>query len=156
MAALKGNKNAVGNKGGRPALFKSPEELQSKIDEYFNGGAHKRTFITLSGPVELAQTTICGLAYFLGFSSRQSLLDYEKNIEFSDIIKTARLRIEMNYEELLLDKSPTGAIFALKNMGWTDKQEIDHTGIPEKIEISVDKTETGETLKKLRNASKTY
>ena len=104
MAAPKGNKNAVGNKGGRPALYKSPEELQSKINEYFNGGAHKRSIVTDAGLFEIPRVTICGLAYFLGFSSRQSLLDYEKNIEFSDIIKTPRLRIEMNYEELLLDQ----------------------------------------------------
>ncbi len=31
----------------------------------------------------------------------------------------------MEYEKRLLDKNPTGAIFALKNFGWTDKQQVD-------------------------------
>jgi len=148
MPAPKGNKNAVGNKGGRPALYKSPEELQSKINEYFNGGAHKRSIVTDAGLFEIPQVTICGLAYFLGFSSRQSLLDYEKNIEYSDIIKKAKLRIEMSYEELLLDKSPTGAIFALKNMGWHDKQELIGGDDDSPIKITFTERKNGDRNKK--------
>ena len=126
MAAAKGNKYAIGNKGGRPGLFASADDLQTKIDEYFNGGANKRKIPIGLTTVEIPYYTICGLAYYLGFSSRQSLLDYEKREEYSDIIKKARLRIEMAYEECLMDKSPTGAIFALKNMGWSDRSEVDH------------------------------
>lgn len=127
-AAAKGNKYAIGNNGGRPRLFASADDLQSKIDEYFNGGANKRKIPIGLTTVEIPYYTICGLAYYLGFSSRQSLLDYEKREEYSDIIKKARLRIEMAYEECLMDKSPTGAIFALKNMGWHDKTETEHSG----------------------------
>lgn len=126
MPAPKGNKNALGNEGGRPALFSSPEELQAKVDAYFNGGANKKEYPTLAGSVEIPIYTISGLAYFLGFTSRQSFYDYENRVEFSDTIKKARLRIEMNYEENLIDKACTGSIFALKNMGWSDKTEIDH------------------------------
>jgi hypothetical protein len=125
MPAPKGNKNALGNDGGRPALFNSPEELQAKIDEYFNGGANQKEYPTLAGSVKIPIYTISGLAYFLGFSARQSFYDYENRVEFSDIIKRARLRIEMNYEENLIDKACTGSIFALKNMGWKDKTETD-------------------------------
>lgn len=126
MSAPKGNKNAIGNNGGRPALFNSSDELQSKIDEYFDGGAHKKKYSTLAGIVEIPIYTICGLAYYLGFSSRSTFYEYENKIEFSDNIKKAKLRIEMSYEETLQEKAPTGAIFALKNMGWSDKSEIDH------------------------------
>jgi hypothetical protein len=126
MGAAKGNKNALGNDGGRPALFNSPEELQLKIDEYFDSGAHKKEYPTLAGTVEISIYTISGLAYFLGFNSRQSFYDYENRLEFSDTIKKARLRIEMTYEENLIDKACTGSIFALKNMGWSDRSEIDH------------------------------
>jgi hypothetical protein len=126
MAAPKGNKNAIGNNGGRPALFKTPDELQLKVDEYFNGGAHKKQYPTAVGIVEIPVYTISGLAYFLGFTSRSTFYEYENKIEFSDNIKKAKLRIEMSYEETLQDKAPTGAIFALKNMGWSDKTEIDH------------------------------
>ena len=127
MPAPKGNKNALGNDGGRPALYSSPEELQAKIDEYFNGGANQKEYPTLAGSVKIPIYTISGLAYFLGFNSRQSFYDYENRVEFSDIIKRSRLRIEMNYEENLFDKACTGSIFALKNMGWHDKIETDHT-----------------------------
>lgn len=110
---------------GRPALFESPEEMQSKIDEYFDGGCNKRKIGTLGGVIEIPSYTISGLAYFLGFESRQSFYDYEERDEYSYIIKRARLRIEINYEEMLSDGKPTGSIFALKNMGWKDKTEAD-------------------------------
>lgn len=124
MGAPVGNQNAIGNDGGRPALFNSPEELQARIDEYFEGGAHQKEYPTLAGSVRIPIYTISGLAYFLGFISRQSFYDYEGRVEFSDIIKRARLRIEMNYEENLIDKACTGSIFALKNMGWHDRHEL--------------------------------
>ena len=111
MAAPKGNKFAVGNNGGRPALYSTPAELQDQIDDYFDQ--------------EDTKFTVCGLALFLGFTSRQSLLDYQNKDEFTDIIKKARLRIECGYEELLQKPGCTGIIFALKNMGWVDKVETD-------------------------------
>jgi hypothetical protein len=69
--------------------------------------------------------TITGLALHLGFASRQSFYDYEERGEYSYIIKNARLRVEKGYELRLHRNNPTGSIFALKNMGWSDKQEID-------------------------------
>ena len=78
MAAPKGNKFAVGNKGGRPRAFKSPEEMQKMIDAYFDDGCEKIVKHTVTGTrYEVPTPTICGLALFLGFSSRQSLLDYQ-------------------------------------------------------------------------------
>jgi len=72
--------------------------------------------------------TITGLAYHLGFESRQSFYDYEEKTEFTYTIKRARLRIEMIYEERLQEQTCTGSIFALKNMGWKDKNETEYTG----------------------------
>lgn len=96
---------------GRPPFFETPEQLENKIKDFFDSGEH---------------ITITGLAYHLGFESRQSFYDYEKHDEFSYIIKRTRLRVEMNYEmNLVYAKNPTGSIFALKNMGWSDKQEIE-------------------------------
>lgn len=98
---------------GRPPIFNSPEALQKGIDEYF--------------ALDNSQPTISGLCYHLGFESRQSFYDYEKNEIFSYTIKRARLRIENKYEERLFGAVNAGAIFALKNFGWTDKQEIEHS-----------------------------
>ena len=119
------------NKGGRPPVFNTDEELQSKIDEYFKSGIKKRTVLIGKAPnqypLEIEVPTVSGLAYFLGFCSRQSFYDYEKKEGFSYTIKRARLFIEVEYEEQLQHGNTTGAIFALKNMGWKDKTEGDHS-----------------------------
>ena len=94
----------------------TPAELQKKIEDYFEILANGKP------------STITGLCYHCGYASRQSFYDLEKDELFSYTIKRARLKIEINYEEKLMDRSSaTGAIFALKNFGWSDKQEIDHT-----------------------------
>jgi hypothetical protein len=117
--------------GGRPPYYKTSEELQEKINEYFNGGLKKRTIIVGKGEnkeaIEVPVPTISGLAYFLGFESRKSFYDYESREGFLYTIKRARLFIEQEYEEQLQVGNTTGAIFALKNMGWIDKQEIEST-----------------------------
>ena len=59
---------------GRPKIYDNPEELQDAVDLYFEE----------TSPTEV---TITGLALFLGFADRQSLYDYEKNDQFSCIIK---------------------------------------------------------------------
>jgi len=99
---------------GQPPYYNSPEDLQSAIDAYFLD--------------ENCPNTITGLAYFLGFADRQSLNDYQERPEYSFIIKRARARVEMAYEAKLSSNTVTGAIFALKNMGWKDKQEIEQSG----------------------------
>lgn len=70
--------------------------------------------------------TITDLVLHCGFCNRQSFYDYEKIPEYSYTIKRARSRIESVYESLLQTSTPVGAIFALKNFDWKDKQEIEH------------------------------
>jgi len=119
---------------GRPPIFSSVQELQAKVDEYFETGMRKKTMYTKDGiPYEVPVPTITGLALFLGFASRQSLYDLETRPDFSYTIKKARTFIEREYEELLQSGNVTGAIFALKNMGWQDKvasQQLDEYGNP--------------------------
>ena len=104
-----------GYMAGRPALFTDAEQLETAVKEYFDNNA-------------VGIRTVTGLALWLGFESRQSFYDYEKHEQYSYIIKRARLEVENNYEIMLLSKNPTGAIFALKNMGWKDKVETEHSG----------------------------
>lgn len=116
---------------GRPRKYENETELADAVDKYFErlkenrvdaGGNIDEKWVRMPEPA-----TITGLALFLGFESRQSIYDYEENGEFSYIIKNARLRVECEYEKRLSTaQSPTGAIFALKNMGWKDRSEIDH------------------------------
>lgn len=103
---------------GQPPIFDNPDDLQNKIDEYFESCKG-----TKDNPGQFL--TITGLALYVGFESRQSFYDYEKRPEFSYIIKRARLQVENGYEQRLFGNNPTGPIFALKNMGWADKQEIE-------------------------------
>lgn len=111
----KGNKYAAGlTNSGRPPKFKNKEELISRIKEYFDNSVKEKF-----------RPTITGLALYLGFSSRQSIYDYAKNTEYSYSIKRAILVIENEYEILLTGNNVSGVIFALKNMDWTDKQELD-------------------------------
>ena len=124
--------------GGRPPVFDTPKSMQSKIDEYFlyvQGEYHWESKTNDEGKEEDVKVwdrppeaiTITGLCIFLGFESRQSFYDYEKKSGFSYIIKRARLRVENHYESTAqYAKTPTFQIFALKNMGWSDKTEIDH------------------------------
>ena len=121
-----GNCFGVGN--GRPAIFETPEDLQGKIDTYIIDCPDTQTCYTSDGAeFEKKIPTISGMAYYLGFQDRQSMYDYEKKDDrFSCIVKRARLYMEKHYEQLTQGKSPTGAIFALKNMGWKDKSEIEH------------------------------
>ena len=107
---------------GRPAVFNTPDEAQVLIDEYFES----LKYVNSEGMETTSPATITGLAIALGFCSRQSMYDYEKKPDFTYTIKTARLKVENSYEQHLFGKAAGGAIFGLKNMGWTDKQEIDN------------------------------
>lgn len=109
QAAKKSATTTVPAKRGAPAKYASPDAMQAAIDRYF------------SSPT--CDFTITGLALALGFESRQSLYDYRERGDFSCTVKTALLRVENKYEQRLLDGG-AGPIFALKNMGWKDKQEI--------------------------------
>lgn len=116
---------------GRPAIWTDPEEFDKAIDKYFT---------------DEPMPTWTGLAIHLGFESRQSLEDYKSKEGFSYPIKKALLKIEKIYEERLFSKNPTGSIFALKNFGWRDKQEIDqkteHSG---QINHSIDYSKLSES-----------
>jgi hypothetical protein len=98
---------------GRPALYTEPWQLEAAVQEYFDQDGKK---------------TVTGLAYHLGFESRQSFYDYEEKSDFTYIIRRARLKIESGYEENLQGTTPTGSIFALKNMGWKDQSQIEQSG----------------------------
>lgn len=100
----------------RPATWTDPKAFENKVDEYFKNMP------------EGERPTWTGLALYLGFESRQSLQDYKEKEEFSYPIKKALMRIEANYEQNLFSRNPAGSIFALKNFGWKDKQEVEQSG----------------------------
>lgn len=116
---------------GRPRHYNTPEEFDAKVDKYYQHCKATEEPITWTG-----------LAIYLGFSSRQSIDEYLNYPGFSDSVRRAKLLVEWSYEKRLTGNNATGPIFALKNFGWTDKQEIDHssrdgsmTPSPTRIEI---------------------
>ena len=101
------------DKGGRPRVIKSPKDMDNLVESYREACLNGKKPVTLTG-----------LIRHMGLSSRQSLDEYAKYAGFSDSVKSAKLVVEEAYEDRLHTQSPAGAIFALKNMGWTDRQEI--------------------------------
>lgn len=142
---------------GRRPLYNSAEGLSEKVSEYFKyiEGEYetkviKTPVLSEDGTASMEDVehkewlrhpeppTITGLALFLGFESRQSFYDYKKKEEFSYTIKKAALMIESKYEQSLWGGKPTGAIFALKNLGWNDSVNLDHTTKGDKINKGID------------------
>ena len=115
-------------KAGRPAKYKSADEMAQRIDRYFSKCPDNRIIYVMGAKIKMPCPTISGLALYLGFADRHQMYMYELKPEFSHTIKKARAMMERTYEQMLHTASPTGAIFALKNFGWSDKQEIEHTG----------------------------
>jgi len=119
---------------GRPLKFKTVEELQKKIDAYFDSCWEERDIRNTEGAVlgkQKVQTmpyTITGLALALD-TTRETLMDYEEKDGYSDTIKMAKLRCQNFAEQqLFTGKNAAGPIFALKNYGWRDKIENELTG----------------------------
>lgn len=132
--------------GGRPRKFSSPEELEAKIEQYFREKCKDEIIKSDDGEpvynkfgglqVKENPPTTTGLALFLGFVDRQSLYDYiKRGDEFSCIMKKAASTIEEYVEKRLLSNGGAPHIFWLKNYGWRDKQEVEHSGKVEQVQI---------------------
>lgn len=104
------------NKGGRPPKYKTPEELEQLIDGYFAECEATGEPITLTGLCMAIGTT------------RDTLITYGKKDEFVDTIKKARNKVENSYELRLINRGNAGDIFALKQFGWSDRQDVNIGG----------------------------
>jgi hypothetical protein len=105
---------------GRPPIFKTAEEFEAAADLYFES-------CKPSGDDDGEIPTVNGLCLALG-CCRDTLWEYAKKPAFSDAVKRARTRLEMAWEKRLAGTACTGAIFWLKNQGWSDKSEQVVTG----------------------------
>jgi hypothetical protein len=137
---------------GRPKTYKDENELEKKINDYFNE-------ITITNPVfdavidgqdeegkpiykqvprlnnakkqiyhteYVENPSILGMCRYLEIN-RSTLNRYESEEQFCNTIKRAKERVEEFLENQLYRKEQvTGVIFNLKNnFGWKDKQEIE-------------------------------
>ncbi len=140
---------------GRPPIFKTPQEMQKKIDAYFekckgkpltrlNNDTGEEEPITYKGipiMVDTEPPTITGLALAIGLNSRQALLNYQNRDEsFNDTVRRAKARVEAYTEGRLFDKDGArGAEFSLRNnfKNWADKKEIDVGNSGEAFEVNI-------------------
>lgn len=103
--------------GGRPRIIESPEEMLRRGYEYFDLCKEEESPILVTG-----------LVLALGLSCRDTLIEYGHRPEFTDTVKELKSVCENFAENRLYSNNPTGAIFALKNYGWTDKQDLNLGG----------------------------
>lgn len=122
-------------KGGPPGpagtlKVKSREELIEKITDYFNRITTTIVDENTGAPIMsrwLTAPSFSGLALAIGISS-STLRRYQQRDEYSDIVLTARGIVECFYEEGLNNRNTaTGAIFALKQLGWSDNIDLNLT-----------------------------
>jgi len=115
--------STVKSKAGAPAFYKTPEDLQEKIDE-----------IVEAYPKKNMHLNVYLLAVELGFKSPSSLWDYcNRSDEFSTIIERTKNRIIG--EKLALGE--TGELNATMVI-WQGK--INHGMIEEKVVVIKDET----------------
>lgn len=125
---------------GRQRAYKSPAELQKRVDEYFascyseaytKDGDVVRDSKGIPLMVQTKPFTLAGLALHLGITtntlSRYYLISRAANIpqEYADIIVTARQKIEAYAEEQLYSKdAQRGAQFVLNSgFKWVTAKE---------------------------------
>ena len=99
----------------QPRKYEDPKILMEKIEEYFN-------------TTEPKNQTCAGLCIFLGIS-RVTYNKYRTDAnrpEIQEAIEWAQTRLENKYAlDLNWKPNPTGPIFALKQLGWRDNQEVE-------------------------------
>jgi len=104
----------------KPPLYGTPEALETAITDYFEYCS-----------VQHKVPTVAGMAYHLGFESRQSMYDYENRDTAGGayLIKKARTYMESDLaQRAILGKgSIPGVIFTLKAMhGWQETSVVEH------------------------------
>lgn len=136
---------------GRKPTFTSAEEMQEKIDAYFAScepellrDGDGTPMLNKNGePVYVGgrPMTIQGLALALGFTSRQSLLNYKAKREFVDTVTRARLRVEQYAAERLFDRdAQRGAQFTLAyGFGYAREAEDGKNRETQGVKIEIDR-----------------
>lgn len=133
---------------GRPPKYKSKEEIEEKIEQYFkdceghpltdNEGNQVYNKWGYPVIVDKKPPTVTGLALALGFTNRLSLLNYQGKKEFVNTITRAKARVEQYAEERLFDKDGSGgAQFSLRNnfKGWNGEQAVNEDTLQKLDEV---------------------
>jgi hypothetical protein len=112
-----------GEGGGKPPIFKTEEELKSKLFEYLEYCEKKKQM-----------PNIAGFCFFVGMH-RDNYYEYSR--KYSDTIKDFESGVENIWVNRLSSNGSVGAIFYLKNAFrefYKDKTETDLTSKGEKLQ----------------------
>jgi hypothetical protein len=162
---------------GRPPKYKTPEELQTAITEYFESCdigqetvlVNNKGVPVLSSKKELIYWQepkpyqIAGMKVFIGLTGNSALKRYEERGDlFREVITRAKGTVEANLNERgLLGKNDSHMTrLNLSNFGYGDKQQLEITGpngipltlFPEKGEYTM--TEWTKQTNELKQAEK--
>lgn len=131
----------VKGKGGRPKAFNSVQELEQKIEEFYDYCEQKEETLTFER-----------LATFVGVD-RRTLYNYDKKDEYFLAFKKVRERIlaDIMSKGLSNKINTTFGIFCLKNYGYTDRQEIESNNINTNKNINLENLSTEEIKELLKN-----
>lgn len=115
-----------GKKGGRPPKYKTAEELENKIDEYFDSHNSKENIPKWPGMLNYLRVSDDTL---LNYRTKET---YIKN-GYAEVIKRAERRFSEKLMQLAVDNPNLQSlcIFLLKqphNGGYTDKQVTETSG----------------------------
>ena len=140
-------------------IFRSAEEINSKIERYFRSCEPVQAvddecapmFDKNGAPVYAVQEvplTVSGLAIALGFGSREELLSYRGKPFAENAIHSALLRIENYAEERLFDKGQSsGAKYFLEGnfKAWSEDRDGENDTIRRLDEVleTLDRTMRG-------------
>ena len=114
------DKTLVRNVGGRPRKDADADK-KKKIDNYFLQ--------------ENTTKTISGIGRYLGYSGALEFITEAKKT--GGYLAYALSKVEENYEINLLGKNSTGAIFALKQLGWKDTQSVETESKSVNVQITL-------------------
>lgn len=103
---------------GRPLKleedFGTPEQVAAVVSQYFDSTPENEW--TVTGLARRIGLDLDGLKlYAQGRGGRG---------EFSSVVKEAYCKVVESYEKDLRSNKPVGSIFALKNFGWSDRQDV--------------------------------
>jgi hypothetical protein len=111
-------------------MFNSEDEAQELLNSYF-------------GNTPKEEWTITGVCLYCGMH-KDTFYEYCKRDDYKDIFNRARLMVENSYELSLRKNGRAGDIFALKNFGWSDKQEVENLN----VNVDISEADADEILKR--------
>lgn len=98
----------------RKPIFATPKDMMRAVNAYFDTADENETPYTVSG-----------LCLHIGMS-RESFLSNKYDPIYADVIDQAKLLLQQQHEiNLLTHRQTKGTVFALKNLGWSDKASLD-------------------------------